>query len=312
MNKVSIIGIGRVGSSSAYALLFLGLVDELVLYARDKNKALGEKLDLEHSLPFLEPVNITATDNFADLRDSDVVVITAGVSQKSDQTRLDLVSENKKIIESLIPQIVIHAPKAVVLIISNPVDILTYHAAQIAQLNPGQIFSSGTMLDTARFRFHLAQSLNLNPRSIHAYILGEHGDTSFPVLSSATVGGQPLSKLKKFSETQAQNIFKDVQKAAQNIISTKGATYYAIGVVVSQLVKTILQNSRSVLPVSVPLSHYYGIDDVALSVPCIVGRRGVEQILIPQLSSTEQTALRHSADTLKKIINQPAPLPPQN
>lgn len=302
LRRVAIIGMGNVGATAAYAILLQGAANSLVLYARDKSKALGEKLDLEHGLSFMEKSEIIATDNFADLRDCSVVVITSGIAQKPGQTRLDLVQSNLKIIEDIIPQIVIHAPAAIIVLVSNPVDVLTFRAAQIAKLPPGQVFGSGTMLDTARFRFHLAESLNLNPRSIHAYILGEHGDSSFPVLSSATIGGQPLSTYPGYSEEKALSIYKDVQMAAQNIIAAKGSTYYAIGVVISQLVKTILQDNRSVLPVSVPLTNYYGVSDISLSVPCIVGAKGVEQILTPPLSASEQQQLRHSAEVLQTYL----------
>lgn len=290
---------GNVGASAAYSILHQGITDQLVLLARDKNKALGEKLDLEHGLPFLEPTEIIATDNYADIRDSSVVIITAGSPQKPGQTRLDLVKGNLEIIQEIIPKIVIHAPKAVIVLVSNPVDVLTYHAAKIADLPQGQVFGSGTMLDTARFRFHLAEFLDLNPRSIHGYILGEHGNSSFPALSSATVGGQPLSSLPRYSEDKAKEVFNQVQSAAQKIIEYKGATYYAIAVVISQLVKTIIQNSRSVLPVSIPLHNYYGISGVALSVPCIVGKHGVEQILAPNLNTQEQQLLLKSAEIIK-------------
>lgn len=301
--KAAIIGMGNVGATAAYSLLLHGLVDELVLFARDAQKAVGEKLDLEHSLPFLEPVLITATDNYADIRDSNVVVVTAGVAQKPGQTRLDVVQDNLKIISDIIPKIVLHAPDAVILLISNPVDSLTFKAAQLAHLSRGRVLGSGTMLDTARFRFHLAQSLNLNPRSIHAYILGEHGDSSFPALSFATVGGQLLTTLPDYSAAKAQAIFEEVRQAAQKIILAKGATYYAIGVVITQLVKTILNNNRSVLPVSIPLENYYGLSNISLSVPCIVGRHGVEKILTPNLSPLEQERLHFCAKTLQPFLS---------
>lgn len=300
--KVAIIGMGNVGSTAAYALLLNGLVDTLVLYARSKEKAYGEKLDLEHGLNFLDPAEIIATDDLADIAGSDVVVITAGVPQKEGETRLDLIKNNTAILEDLMPKLVKHAPQAIFVLVSNPVDILTYKAATIACLPKGRVFGTGTMLDTARFRVHLSEMLSINPRSIHAYILGEHGDSSFPVLSSASVGGQPLNEFPSYSKEQAMDAFKMAKDAAYNIIKAKGATYYAIGVVISKLVKTILHNSRSVLPVTIPIENYYGQYNVSLSVPCIVGRNGVEQILKAQLNEEEQELFAKSANTLKEYL----------
>lgn len=301
--KVSIIGMGNVGATAAYALLINGLVDELVLYSRDIEKARGEQLDLEHGLNFMDPAHIIATDNFTDVAGSDVVVITAGVAQKPGETRLDLVKKNSDIIEAIIPPLVKAAPEAIYTIVSNPVDILTYKAATLACLPEGRLFGSGTMLDTARFRVHLSSMLDINPRSIHAYILGEHGDSSFPVISSATVGGQPLVDFPSYSETNALEAFEQVKSAAYNIIKAKGATYYAIGAVIVKLVSTILHNSHSVLPVSIPINNYYGQYGVSLSVPCIVGRNGVEQILRADLNEKEQQQFAASAEKLKQYLN---------
>ncbi|PWU23305.1 L-lactate dehydrogenase [Candidatus Cerribacteria bacterium 'Amazon FNV 2010 28 9'] len=300
--KVSIIGLGNVGATAAYALLLEGVVDELVLYSRTKEKAIGEKLDLEHGLNFLQPAKITATDSFDDVANSDVIVITAGVAQKPGETRLDLVKKNTEIIEALIPPLTKAAPEAIYVIVSNPVDLLTYKANILASLPKGRVFGSGTMLDTARFRYHLSEMLSINPRSIHAYILGEHGDSSFPVLSSASVGGQPLTTFPSYSQDQALQAFESARTAAYNIIQAKGATYYAIGVVIVKLVRTILQNSHSVLPISIPVEDYYGQYNVSLSVPCIVGRNGVEQILKAQLNEKEQEQFAKSATLLKSFL----------
>lgn len=299
-NKVSIIGCGRVGMSAAFSLLHRGITNELVLLGRDKKPLVGEQLDLEHGMAFLQPGSVLATDNYEDIADSDVVVITAGVSQRPGDTRLDLCAKNSEIIGSIIAQVVKHAPEAVILMVSNPVDVLTYKAYQQAKLPKGQIFGSGTLLDTSRFRFHLSEFLKVNPRSIHAYILGEHGDSSFPVLSSASVGSQPLSEFPNFSEKQALEAYQKARDAAYRIIATKGATYYGIGAVVSHLVKTILTDARTVLPVSVPLHNYHGYSGVALSAPCVIGRRGVETILKPKLNWQEKQWLDRSVNVLKQ------------
>lgn len=298
-NKVSIIGCGNVGTTAAYAILQQGLVHELVLLGRNKNPLIGEKLDLEHGMSFLPYAKVTATDDYADLIDSDIVIITAGAAQKPGETRLDLVQKNLAILESIIPQVVLNAPNALILIVSNPVDVLTYRAYQLAKLPKGRIFGTGTTLDTARFRFHLSEFLKVNPKSIHAYILGEHGDTSFPVISSATVGGQALTAFARFSPEKAEKAYQKTRDAAYKIIETKGSTYYGIGTVVAHIVKKVLENARTVLPVSVPLHNYMGHSGVALSVPCIVGRNGVEDILEAKLDWQEKQKLEKSVKTIK-------------
>lgn len=301
-NKVAIVGCGRVGMSAAFSLLHTGIVNELVLFGRCKRDIIGEELDLEHGIAFLHQATIHATESYEDLVDSDVVIITAGVSQKPGDTRLDLAAKNVAIMESIIPQIVKNAPNAIIVMVSNPVDVLTYKAYQLAGLPKGQIFGSGTVLDTSRFRFHLSEFLKVNPRSIHTYILGEHGDSSFPVISQATVGGQPLSEFPNFSDTKALEAYEKARKAAYTIIESKGATYYGIAAVLSHIVKCVLTDSKSVLPVSIPLHNFHGHSGVALSVPCVVGRRGVETILQPKLSWEEKQDLEKSVNTLKKYL----------
>jgi len=300
--KVSIIGCGKVGMTAAYSLIHDGTVNELLLVGRKKEKIIGEQLDLEHGLSFLHHVKIDTTDDYTDITGSDVVVITAGAAQKPGDTRLDLIHKNLAVIDAVIPKIVANAPEAIILIVSNPVDLLTYRAYQIAGLPKGRIFGSGTTLDTARFRFHLSEFLKVNPRSIHAYILGEHGDHSFPVLSSASVGGQTLNTLPGFSEERAQKAYSDARTAAYKIIASKGATYYAIGAVIAHIVKKILTDAKSILPVSIPLHQYHDINGIALSVPCVVGKSGVERTLEVKMSWDEKQKLHLAANTLKKFL----------
>ncbi len=300
--KVAIVGCGKVGMTAAFTMLIQGIADELVLVGRHKDDIIGEELDLEHGMNFLQPTKILATEDYADIAESDVVVITAGAAQEPGQTRLDLAANNKKILESILPDVLQHAPEAVILLVSNPVDVLVQHAYKVApQLRHGQVFGSGTTLDTARFRFHLSETLHVNSRSIHAYILGEHGDTSFPVLSSATVGGQPLLSLPDMNEEVARAAYEKAKGAAYTIIQSKGATFYAIGVVISHIVKTILHDTKSVLPVSIPLQNYLGVSDIALSVPCVVGRDGVERVIDLPLSTAEIGQLHASAEALRQF-----------
>jgi L-lactate dehydrogenase len=301
-NKVSVIGCGRVGMTAAFAMVMEGELNELVLVGRDVDSIVGEALDLEHGLAFMHHTTITATEDYADIAGSDVVVITAGTSQKPGDNRLDLLEKNKAIIEGIIPQVVKYAPEAVILMVTNPVDVLTYHAYRLADLPKGQILGSGTVLDSARFRFHLSEFLKVNPKSIHAYILGEHGDHSFAAMASASVGGQPLNTFPNFSPQQAQKAYEQARDAAYKIIASKGATFYGIGVVINHIVSTILRNNRSVLPVSVPLHNYMGHSGIALSIPCIVGRRGVEQSLEIKLSWEEKEKLDRCVTVLKEYV----------
>jgi L-lactate dehydrogenase len=301
--KVSIIGCGRVGMTSAFTMFVKDTANELVLHGRCRDSLFGEKLDLEHAVSFTGTTKVTATDDYKDIADSDVVVITAGASQNPGDTRLDLAAKNISIIDTIIPQVVSYAPEAIILIVSNPVDVLTYRAYQISGLPKGRIFGSGTTLDTSRFRFHLSEIFKVNPRSIHAYILGEHGDSSFAAVSQATIGGQLLATFPQYSAERVQKAFEISRDAAYKIIASKGSTYYAIGVVVDKIVKTILSNKRSVLPVSIPLHGQYGLHGVALSVPCIVGRNGVEDILETKLSWEERKKLEKSAEVIKSFIS---------
>lgn len=299
-NKVTIIGCGKVGMTAAYSILHRGVVNELVLLGRSIDEIIGEELDLEHGMSFLPFAQVKATSKYEDIAGSDIVVITAGAAQKPGETRLDLAAKNVSIIEGIIPEVLKYAPDSIILIVSNPVDVLTYKAYQLAGLPKGRIFGSGTTLDTARFRFHLSEFLHINPSSIHAYILGEHGDTSFPAISSATVGGQPLTLMNKFSPERAMEAFTKAQQAAYKIIASKGATFYGIGTVISEIVSKILRDSRTVLPLSIPLHQYYDHSGVALSVPCIIGRNGVEETLEIKLDWEEKQKLEKSVTTLKQ------------
>lgn len=298
-NKVTIFGGGKVGMSAAYAMLLRNTTRNLVLYGRDKDKMHGEQLEFQHSLTFLGTTNIKATCSFEDIEGSDVVVFTAGAPQKPGESRLDLMAKNTEIVVSSLPQIMKYAPNCIVIMVTNPVDILTFKANQIVHAQKGRIFGSGTCLDSARFRFYLSEYLNINPKSIHAYILGEHGDSSFPTYSCADIGGLPLMEMPGFSLKKDEKAYIKARDAAYEIIASKGSTYYAIGVVISQLVHAILGNTKRVFPVSTMLTGQYGHKNVSISVPCVIGKNGVEQILEIPLSADEKKQMMRSVDILK-------------
>lgn len=302
--KVAIFGLGHVGVTTAYALLLKGLTTELVLFSRDIKKAEGEKADLEHGLPFYPKTTITATSNYEDLSATDLVIFTAGASQKPGQTRLDLTHDNCAILESTIPKIIKHAPKTIILMVTNPLDIMTLHATQLAKLPAGRVFGSGTLLDTARFRLHLSKNIAVNSTSIHAYILGEHGDSSFAPLSMATIGGKPILSFKEMSHDHIAWALEQTKKDAYKIISGKGATYYGIATVVSHIVESVARDAKKVMPLSSVLNGEYGITDLALSLPSILGRSGVETVIDTPLTLEETAQLMNSASILKSYLDK--------
>lgn len=300
--KVAIIGGGRVGMSAAFAMLLRNTARNLILYDRNIDRMKGEQLEFQHSLSFLGTTTITVAETASDLTDCDVVIYTAGVAQQPGETRLQLTTKNLEIMDMILPEIVKFTPNSVILIVANPVDILTYHATQMLNLPKGKVFGSGTSLDSARFRFHLSEFLQINPKNIHAYILGEHGDSSFPAVSSADIGGQPLITMPGFSSEKVQQAYQKTRDAAKAIISAKGSTYYAIGVVINQIVDAILRDTKRVFPVSMSLNNEYQQQNVALSIPCVIGKNGVEKILEIPLSEQEKNALNQSASILKQFI----------
>jgi L-lactate dehydrogenase len=297
--KVAIIGLGRVGVTAAYTLLLKGLTTELVLFSREIAKAEGEKADLDHGAPFYPHTTITATDKYEDLAGTDLVIFTAGGAQKPGQTRLDLTRGNCEILKSTIPKIVKHAPHTLILMVSNPLDLMTLEATRLAGLPAGRVFGSGTLLDTARFRLHLAKTINVNPTSIHAYVLGEHGDSSFAPISTASIGGKPLLSFPEMSHDHIKWALDETRKDAYKIISGKGATYYGIGGAISHIVESIARDNKKIIPLSTVLTGQYGLTDIALSLPCILGRNGVETVIDLPLNLEEQAALHSSASVLK-------------
>lgn len=302
--KVAIIGLGRVGVTTAYALLLRGLCSELVLFSRELAKAEGEKTDLEHGSPFYPHTTLTATNRFEDLAGTDLVIFTAGCAQKPGQTRLDLTKGNCDIVAKLIPKIVREAPQCLILMVSNPLDILTLQATKVAKLPPGRVFGSGTLLDTARFRLHLSQAISISAKSIHTYILGEHGDSSFAAISTATIGGKPLLSFPEMSPDHIAWAVSETRKDAYKIISGKGATYYGIATALTHIVETIMRDSKKIIPLSTLLTGQFGLTNIALSLPCILGRNGIERVIDLPLSVEETAALHSSAEIIRSHLDE--------
>jgi L-lactate dehydrogenase len=302
--KIAIFGLGRVGITTAYALLLKGLASELVLFSRELEKAEGEKADLEHGQPFYPHAKITATNRYEDLEGTNLVIFTAGASQKPGQTRLDLTKANCAIVDAVIPKIVKHTPHTLILMVANPLDIMTLRATQLAGLPRGRVFGSGTLLDTARFRLHLSKTIQVNPTSIHTYILGEHGDSSFAQVSMATIGGKPLLSFPEISPDHLHWAEEETRKDAYKIIAGKGATYYGIGTALTHIVECIVRDSHKIMPLSTVLQGEYGLTGIALSLPCILGRNGIEKVIDLPLSLDEQANLQKSAAALKSHLDE--------
>jgi L-lactate dehydrogenase len=306
--RVAIVGAGNVGATFAYALSQSGLASEIVLIDQNRTRAEGEAMDLNHAAPFFSPTRIWAGD-YADCAGAFVTVITAGANQKPGETRLDLVKKNAGIFRQIVPQIVQHNPNGIILVTTNPVDVLTYAAWKISGLPAPHIIGSGTILDTARFRYLLSEYYGVDPRSVHAYIIGEHGDSEVPVWSKANIAGMQLKDFccvqdVHYDQARLEAIFKQTRDAAYQIIERKGATYYAIGAGLVRVVEAILRDQRTVLPVSVLVDKYYGIDDVYLSLPAVIDRGGIESILRLELEESEIIGLRQSADVLHSTLAQ--------
>src|SRR5262245_16625893 len=306
--KVGLVGTGMVGSSFAYALMQHGLATELVLVDKDRARAEGEAMDLNHGLPFVRPLRIAAGD-YADLARCEIVVITAGANQRPGETRLDLLQRNAAVFEEIVPQIVAASPASILVIATNPVDILTAISAEIARLPAGRVIGSGTILDTARFRYLLGAYYRVDPRSVHAYIVGEHGDTELALWSLANIAGVRLRDFvgangQGYSQAVLEQVFEQTRTAAYEIIKRKKATYYAIGLSLLAIVEAVLRDQHTVLTVSSPMQGQYGVDGIAISLPTIVGRQGIEAVLALPISDEEQAAFQRSAQTLKDRLAQ--------
>jgi L-lactate dehydrogenase len=309
--KVSIIGCGNVGMRYAYALMMSGIARQIVIVDLDRKRLEGEVMDLSHGAPYIPAVEVIAGE-YADIKDSDLVVVTAGKKQMPGQTRIDLVRDNVALFRKMIPRIMEHAPQAILLIVTNPVDILAYAAYKISGKQSGQVMSSGTVLDTARFRFLLSRHCGVDPHNIHAYILGEHGDTEFAVWSRAMIGGVLFKEYCHVCANSAlcrrtiefDEIYNEVRTSAYQIIEKKGETSYGIGLALVRITRAIINDENAILPVSTLVNGFLGVTDVYLSLPAIVNKAGIRQVLNLELDEKEQAAFKNSANTLKSIIGE--------
>ncbi|MDY5982379.1 MAG: L-lactate dehydrogenase [Anaeroplasma sp.] len=306
--KVAIIGAGFVGSSSAFALMQKGLFNELVLIDANKARAEGEAMDISHGLAYSNSMRIYAGE-YEDISDAKIIIITAGAAQKVGETRLDLIKKNSKIMTSIINEIVRVKAEGLLLIVANPVDVLTQVALKVSGFGKERVFGSGTVLDTARLKYLLSEKLRIDTRNVHAVIMGEHGDSEFVAWSFANISGMPIKKFLclrgyKDMEQLKEEIHVEVRDSAYKIIERKGATYYGIALSVTRICECIVKNQHSMLPISTLLEGEYGVSNVALSVPAILGSDGVEAVLELPLSSNEILELHHSADTLEATFNE--------
>lgn len=306
--KAAMIGCGFVGSASAFALMQSGLFSELVLIDANQDKAEGEAMDIAHGLPFAGQMKIYAGD-YDDIVDAAVIIVTAGAAQKPGETRLDLVNKNVNIFKSIIPEIAKRNYKGILLIVANPVDILTYTAVKLSGLPENRVIGSGTVLDTARLKYALGEHLEVDSRSVHSFIIGEHGDSEIVAWSSTNVSGIPVNDFCElrghFNHEEAMHrIADDVKNSAYDIIEKKGATYYGIAMSVKRICECIMRDEKSILPISSMMHGEYGISDICLSMPTVVGREGVETRVPIQLNEQEESALSASAEQLSKVAAQ--------
>ncbi|ARC84295.1 L-lactate dehydrogenase [Clostridium argentinense CDC 2741] len=305
--KISIIGAGAVGATTAYSLMLLGVATELVLVDVNKEKTEGEAMDLSHGADFVKPVNIISGD-YKDTKGSDIVVITAGAAQKPGETRLQLVNKNISIFKSIIPEVVKYNEDAILLVVTNPVDILSYLTYKLSGFPKERIIGSGTVLDTSRLKHEIGKRYNIDPRNVNTYIIGEHGDSEIATWNVTNIQNIKIDEYAnkenlEYNDNFRKEVYENVKNAAYEVINRKGATFYAIALAVTRIVKAILGDEKTILPVSTLVENYYGIKDVYLGLPCVVGGAGVEKVLNMDLSELEADSLVRSAETLKETLN---------
>lgn len=305
--KCAVIGCGNVGATTAYTLATGGLFSDLILIDVNHKKAEGEAMDINHGISFTRPCRVVAGD-YSDLKECALIIIAAGASQNPGETRIDLLNRNAAILKKIIPSVTAVNSECILLIVSNPVDILTYMSLKISGFPTERVIGSGTVLDTSRLKFLLGQQLGVDGRNVHAFIIGEHGDSELAVWSSANVSGIDLSdycKISgKYSGESLQKTYEGVRDSAYTIIENKGATYYAIAMAVQRIAECIVRDENSVLPVSSFVKGHYGLNEVCMGLPTVLGKNGVKTILDIPLSKDEESLLHSSADKLKDVLSQ--------
>lgn len=309
--KVGVVGSGLVGSTAAYALVMRGVGREIVLVDKNEARAAAEADDIRHAVPFAHPLEVRA-GNYAALAGCKAVVVCAGVGQKPGETRLQLLRRNAAVFREVVPAVLKHAPDAVVIVATNPVDVMTHLATRFANeagVPPGRVFGSGTTLDTARFRTLLGTHCGVDPHHVHGYVVGEHGDSEVLTWSLVSIGGIPLesfARMRRVELTDAirRNIDEKVRRAAYSIIAGKGATYYGIGCALARIVDAVLHDQRSVLTVCAPASDVVGVKDVTVALPRLVGGAGVLETFPLPLSEAERTQLRASAAVIRQALDE--------
>ncbi|WP_050638424.1 L-lactate dehydrogenase [Candidatus Stoquefichus sp. SB1] len=306
MQKVAVIGCGFVGATSAFSLIQTGLFSEMVLIDANHEKAIGEAMDLSHGSAYLTPMKIYA-GGYDDIVDAGLIVITAGANQKPNETRLDLVKKNVAIYKSIIPEIKNRQCEGILLIVSNPVDILTYVTLKLSGFPAHRVIGSGTVLDTARLKYVLGRHLQVDPRDVHAYIVGEHGDSELVVWSGAQVAGIHINHFCElrghFQHQEAmERLAQEVRDSAYEIIERKGATYYGVAVAVKRIATAIVKDEHAVLPISSLMKGEFGLEDICLSIPTVVGQNGVEKVVDIYLDNEENKKLQASAQALKEVL----------
>ena len=307
MQKVAVIGCGFVGATSAFSLIQTGLFSEMVLIDANAQKAEGEAMDLSHGSAYLTPMNIYA-GTYDDIVDAGLIVITAGANQKPNETRLDLVKKNVEIFKSIIPEIKERQCEGILLIVSNPVDILTEVALKLSGFPAHRVIGSGTVLDTARLKYVLGKHLQVDPRDVHAYIIGEHGDSELVVWSGAQVAGIHINHFCElrghFNHEEAmERLAQEVRDSAYEIIDRKGATYYGVAVAVKRIATAIVKDEHAVLPISSLMQGEFGLNDLCLSIPTVIGQNGVEKVVDIYLNNDENEKLQSSAKALKEVLD---------
>ena len=308
MNKITVIGSGSVGSTIAYTLTVMGIASEIVMIDINQEKSLGEALDIRQGVPFCNPATVYA-GSYIDAKDSDIVIITSGIARKAGQSRLELAQTNVEVLKKVSNEVVQYAPEATYIIVSNPVDVLTYVFHKISGIPEERIIGSGTILDTARLRARVAEYYDVNQKNVHAYVLGEHGDSAFVPWSIANISNVPIEDYRKallnsntYPEFDRDEVENYVRKSGASVIQRKGATFYAVSMSVCHICKCLLSGIDTTLTVSTMLHGEYGIDDVCLSLLNIVGNKGAHSKVLIPLNEEEIKALHHSANCLKEII----------